>query len=70
MDKSGGCLCGAVRFDVVNVPDAFGICHCEKCRRWTGSALLGIDIKSEDLTWHGTENIAVHASSEWAERAW
>lgn len=70
MEKSGGCLCGAVRFDARNVPDTFSICHCEWCRRWTGSALLEVSVKTEDLTWKGTDNIAFHASSDWAERAW
>lgn len=70
MDKSGGCLCGAVRFDARNVPDTYAICHCPSCRRWTGSALLEVSIKTEDLTWHGEEHIARHASSTWAERAW
>ncbi len=70
MDKSGGCLCGAVRFDARNVPDTYGICHCPMCRRWTGSALLEVSVKTEDLTWLGTENIAVYDSSGWAERAW
>ncbi|MEP1354032.1 MAG: GFA family protein [Tateyamaria sp.] len=70
MDKSGGCLCGAVRFEAVNVPDTFGICHCEMCRRWTGSALLEVSIKTEDLTWQGQEHIATRAGSDWAERAW
>jgi hypothetical protein len=34
----GGCLCGAVRYEV---PDAFvyaGYCHCSKCRKATGAA--------------------------------
>lgn len=70
MMKSGGCLCGAVRFDAVNVPTTYGICHCEMCRRWTGSALLEVSLKTEDITWHGADNIATHTSSAWAERAW
>lgn len=70
MEKSGGCLCGAVRFDACNVPASFGICHCRMCRRWTGSALLEVSIKTEDLTWTGTDHIGVHKSSNWAERAW
>lgn len=68
--RSGGCLCGAVRFDACNVPDTFGICHCPSCRRWTGSALFEVSIKTEDLTWHGAEHIATRQSSDWAERAW
>lgn len=70
MNKSGGCLCGAVRFDAVNVPDSYGVCHCESCRRWTGSALLEVSVKTDDLTWHGSEHIARRAFSDWAERAW
>lgn len=70
MNKSGGCLCGAVRFDARNVPGTFGICHCPSCRRWTGSALLEVSIKTEDMTWQGADNIATYQSSDWAERAW
>jgi len=70
MDKSGGCLCGAVRFDARNVPATFSVCHCRMCRRWTGSALLEVSIRTEGLTWTGTDHISVHASSNWAERAW
>jgi len=35
-----------------------------------GSSLIEVSIKTEDITWHGTENIATRASSDWAERAW
>ncbi len=68
--RSGGCLCGAVRFDARNVPDTFGICHCPSCRRWTGSALFEVSIKSDDITWTGAEHIAMRQTSDWAERAW
>lgn len=68
--RSGGCLCGAVRFEARNVPDTFGICHCPSCRRWTGFALCEVSVKTEDLTWTGTEHIATRKSSNWAERAW
>lgn len=34
---TGGCLCGAVRFECEGLGSA-GYCHCEDCRRCTGSA--------------------------------
>ena len=36
---SGGCLCGAVRYRIEEVFDA-GYCHCSRCRRGTGGAVL------------------------------
>lgn len=35
---SGSCLCGAVRFEVQGVFERFYLCHCEYCRKDTGSA--------------------------------
>ena len=69
-DRTGGCLCGAVRFTARNVPENFGACHCDMCRRWTGSALLGVTVPDGDVTWEGAEHIATRATSSWAERAW
>ena len=34
----GSCLCGEVRFEVDGVFDHFYLCHCEYCRKDTGSA--------------------------------
>ena len=67
---TGGCLCGAVRFTVSDLPAQFGICHCETCRRWTGSALLGVTVPADNITWEGEDHIARHQSSSFAERAW
>jgi hypothetical protein len=36
--REGGCLCGAVRYRVVGEPLAAGVCHCNFCKRGTGSA--------------------------------
>lgn len=38
MTHSGSCLCGAVRFEVVGTFERFYLCHCEHCRKDTGSA--------------------------------
>ncbi len=63
-------MCGAVSFVATAVPGTFGICHCEMCRRWTGSALLGVSVPSDKVSWSGQEHIRAVQSSEWAERAW
>jgi hypothetical protein len=63
--KSGGCLCGAVRFVGLGQPSGVHVCHCEQCARWSGGPALcvefdgGIDITG-DVTWFD--------SSDWAER--
>jgi hypothetical protein len=35
---TGGCLCGAVRFELTAPPAAAGYCHCTRCQRRTGTA--------------------------------
>lgn len=35
---SGSCLCGAVRYEVDGEFERFYLCHCEHCRKDTGSA--------------------------------
>ncbi|TAU82645.1 GFA family protein [Rhizobium leguminosarum] len=36
--RTGGCLCGAVRYEVRGEPYQSGLCHCKTCRKITGSA--------------------------------
>ncbi len=35
---TGGCLCGSVRFELVEPPVSAGYCHCTRCQRRTGTA--------------------------------
>ena len=37
---AGGCLCGAVRYQVTGAPYHSGLCHCRDCKRVTGSSFL------------------------------
>lgn len=63
-------MCGAVSFVAKDVPDTFGACHCEMCRRWTGSAYLALEVPRRSVDWTGAEHIQSVQSSDWAERAW
>ncbi len=46
---SGGCLCGAVRFEVRGPLRGVLHCHCVECRRWTGGAFAATAARREDL---------------------
>lgn len=67
---TGHCLCGAVRFEAEVARAETHCCHCDMCRRWTGSALLAVSIAPDAIRFEGEENIRRYASSDWAERAW
>lgn len=69
-EMTGQCMCGAVRFTATNVPDKFGVCHCEMCRRWTGTAFANVEVPNDSLHWEGVAQIATLQSSQWAERGW
>jgi len=36
--RTGGCLCGAVRYETQWPPLMLGVCHCRHCQRQAGSA--------------------------------
>jgi hypothetical protein len=37
---SGGCLCGALRYQVTGAPYKSGVCHCRDCKKVTGTSFL------------------------------
>lgn len=70
LERTGGCLCGAVRFTARLTGTNFGVCHCQMCRKWTVSALLGITVPVANVQWQGVGHIAKRQSSPRGERAW
>jgi hypothetical protein len=53
----GGCLCGAVRFEVDGAFERFFLCHCSYCRKDTGSAHAANLFSSHaKLTWLAGED--------------
>ena len=57
--RAGGCLCGAVRYQVRGPLRGIMLCHCGQCRRWHGhlgaySSAARADVLIEDgaaLVW-------------------
>ena len=47
--RTGGCLCGAVRYEVRGEPYISGLCHCTTCRKLTGSQF------SATANWRGAQ---------------
>jgi hypothetical protein len=46
----GGCLCGAVRYEVRGAPFLLTACHCLNCQKRTGSAYsMNLTVRREDF---------------------
>jgi hypothetical protein len=41
MANTGGCHCGAIRFEAVGAPLNHALCHCKDCRRHAGAPMVG-----------------------------
>jgi len=58
--NTGGCFCGAVRYEVTLPLTQVTYCHCSKCRRWHGhvGAFTAVDregfrlTETRGLKWH------------------
>jgi len=49
---SGSCLCGAVEFEIAGDFDRFFLCHCSRCRKFSGTAHASNLFSTEGkLTW-------------------
>lgn len=68
MTLTGHCLCGAVRLEVADCTHAISACHCEMCRRWSGSAMFGFEAEANGVRVSGP--VRSRATSAFAERAW
>jgi hypothetical protein len=70
---TGSCLCGAVHYEIMPPFLGFVYCHCERCRKATGSAhASNIFMKPEQFRWiTGKENVTMffHPDAENYPRA-
>lgn len=68
MERSGQCLCGAVKITASEASTQVGACHCKICRRWAGGPMMEINC-GPNVQITGEDHITIYPSSEWAERA-
>lgn len=54
---TGGCLCGAVTYEVKNDFNRFYLCHCQQCRKITGSAhAANLFTRPDAIKWTGGDS--------------
>ena len=63
MGFSGGCLCGSVRYKVSSDPTFVLNCHCEDCRRSTGSVYgTNVFVDEDKVQITGEVSLYVHTA--------
>ena len=63
MELTGGCLCGAIRFEVTGKPITTYYCHCSMCRKVSGSMFqLGATVPIERFRFIKGEPTAYESS--------
>jgi hypothetical protein len=65
---TGGCLCGAVRYETTGSPAWAGHCHCSLCRRSSGAAYVSWFVVPSATFKFTQGQSALYASSERARR--
>lgn len=47
--RTGGCICGGVRYRITGPIKQIVVCHCRECRRQTGHFMASSDVWNEHL---------------------
>ena len=68
----GGCVCGAVRYELASEPFDCGWCHCRTCQLTSGSpAMVFASVPAGDLVWtRGADKVKSFASSSFGHRSY
>ena len=67
--KTGGCLCGKVRYHAANPRPQLIACHCTQCRKTSGHFVVATACATTDLQIDDPHNaLAWYASSAAAQR--
>jgi hypothetical protein len=69
--RSGGCLCGGVRYELKSEPFDCGWCHCRTCQLFSGApAMPFASVPTADFAWtKGEDMVRWFDSSSFGKRA-
>ncbi|MCM2568990.1 GFA family protein [Janthinobacterium kumbetense] len=69
--QTGGCLCGAVRFEVTGEGSNPHSCSCRNCQQHTGAPTVAwMEFARDQVRWTGSAGApATYRSSEYSSRA-
>ena len=70
MGRTGGCMCGAVRYELKSEPFDVGWCHCRTCQLTSGApAMVFASVPHDDLVWiKGGNKVKSVVSSRFGHR--
>ncbi|MBX3188629.1 MAG: GFA family protein [Labilithrix sp.] len=66
--SAGGCLCGAVRYELRGASTSVTYCHCAMCRRWHGHVGAYAAVDRADLVLVEARGLKWYASSPTVRR--
>ena len=68
MPITGGCMCGAIRYEATEHPQETGYCHCSMCQKASGNTFIAYAIFPTDAfrVTHGEPRF--YRSSAWLDR--
>jgi hypothetical protein len=56
LPQTGGCQCGAIRYEITEAPQQIYACHCRDCQRLTSSAFsMGVVVPEKAFRLSGVE---------------
>ena len=68
MTWEGGCLCGAVRYEILNAPEFVEYCHCRTCRKAVGAPVVTWALVAREDFKLSQGILKAYASSDGVER--
>ena len=68
-NTTGGCMCGAIRYETLGDPSRVLHCHCQSCRHHTGAPMATLAVfRADQVTFSGDDR-KVYKSAPGVDRA-